>query len=86
MPVPSSCHHFIFFSVNELQDHEPKVCFGASSICFNYKLNNYFIVLAEDECTGHKCLHGTCKAIDGRYECCCDDGWTGELCDVGKRL
>ena len=42
------------------------------------------MVTASDGCAGAPCKNGDCSPINGGFECCCDEGWTGRLCDVGK--
>ena len=35
------------------------------------------------DCSIDQCgPHGTCYMYNGRFRCRCDDGWTGERCDI----
>ena len=39
-----------------------------------------------DDCAQSPCEHGRCTDLgENDYECACDEGWTGENCDEGKR-
>jgi len=33
-------------------------------------------------CTSNPCLNGSCKDLNGGYECVCDAGYEGSVCDV----
>ena len=38
-----------------------------------------------DPCENNPCLHGgTCKANGTMYGCSCDQGFTGENCEIGE--
>ena len=35
------------------------------------------------DCSIDQCgEHGTCYMYDGRFRCRCDEGWSGERCDI----
>ena len=34
-----------------------------------------------DHCTPDPCDHGACSGLDEGFECDCEDGWEGDLCD-----
>ena len=38
---------------------------------------------AVNECSNNPCMNGDCNLINGGFECCCREGWTGKLCDTG---
>lgn len=37
-----------------------------------------------NECTNFPCVHGTCGNSAGSFECTCDLGWSGTVCDQGN--
>ncbi len=52
-------------------------------------INNYFFLITFfstdiDECASAPCVNGRC--VDGlaSFQCICEPGWTGLLCDIGK--
>ena len=47
-------------------------------LCFTY--------LDIDECTSSPCLDGTCTDLVNSFECQCEEGWTGEVCDMSKNI
>lgn len=36
-----------------------------------------------NECLESPCVHGSCSNLAGSFQCNCDAGWTGALCDNG---
>lgn len=47
------------------------------------KLNGFHFVLDINECLSTPCVHGTCTNTLGSFQCSCEPGWTGALCDQG---
>lgn len=35
-------------------------------------------------CRGLKCLHGQCQTTEDGERCICEQGYTGESCDIGE--
>lgn len=35
-----------------------------------------------NECLQSPCVHGSCSNFAGSFQCNCDAGWTGALCDI----
>ncbi len=49
-----------------------------------YYVNSLIWLFAEiDECDSSPCLNGQCEDQVNGYDCICQPGWTGTLCDVG---
>lgn len=43
-----------------------------------------FLFAELKECASNPCVHGECKQLHNKYECCCLMGYTGQHCDSGK--
>ena len=46
--------------------------------------NSLFPVSDTNECLTDPCLNGECTNEPGSFNCACDAGYEGELCDQGK--
>ena len=41
-------------------------------------------VLDINECDSNPCVNGECQDGNNRYSCQCNDGWTGDNCDISE--
>ena len=47
----------------------------------------YFLLLDINECESNPCENGgTCMDMEDGYECECESGFTGPLCETGMKL
>lgn len=44
----------------------------------------YDFVLDINECESYPCLHGTCVDQFNGYNCTCEGGYSGILCEIGR--
>lgn len=47
------------------------------------KLSWFHFLVDINECLSTPCVHGSCVNTLGSFQCSCEPGWTGTLCDQG---
>ena len=57
----------------------------------NLKTKSYYLVLITpldiDDCATNPCLNdGTCADYVNGFDCFCTDGYSGDTCEIGKKL
>ena len=55
-----------------------------SSFLHVSKLLSLLMISDINECLQSPCVHGSCTNLAGSFQCSCESGWTGNLCDTGE--